>query len=107
MTILQNRSDFISRIFTDLSGRKFRLTFLVSIVGGEVRGRLVSAEPISTRPTLADLTNNSSYPCYVLPIICSEKIPDTKYVSSFAPVATPYFSIDFLINCQPTRAPAK
>jgi hypothetical protein len=105
---------FMSRVFCDQSGRQFRLTFLVTIVNGEFKGRLVSAEPLSNRPALAgevsfnssnsDAANNE---VFCLPIYCPVKVAATEYVHTFAEVVSPYFSVDFLINCQPTRAPSK
>lgn len=106
-----NQSQFISRIFSDATGRKFRLTFLVAIVNGEVRGHLVSAEPVSssdnqTLITNYQLTGAVSDGSFCLPIICNNKKPATTYVSSLKPIVTPYFSLEFLINSQPTRAPS-
>lgn len=101
---LQNQSQFMSRIFTDASGRRFRLTFLVAMVDGEVRGHLVSAEPISA--SVAQLSGTVSDGSFCLPIICNNKKPATEYVSAFAPVVSPFFSLEFLINSQPTRAPS-
>jgi hypothetical protein len=99
-----NQSQFISRIFSDATGRQFRLTFFVAIVNGEVRGHLISAEPISA--SVAQLTGAVSDSGFCLPIICHNKKPATTYVSSLKPIVTPYFSLEFLINSQPTRAPS-
>jgi hypothetical protein len=106
-----NNSQFISRIFSDATGRQFRLTFLVAIVNGEVRGHLISAEPVSkagSQSSIASyqLTGAVSTGSFCLPIICNNKKPATTYVSSLKPIATPYFSLEFLINSQPTRAPS-
>jgi hypothetical protein len=106
-----NNSQFISRIFSDATGRQFRLTFLVAIVNGEVRGHLISAEPVSkagSQSSIANyqLTGAVSDGSFCLPIICNNKKPATTYVSSLKPIATPYFSLEFLINSQPTRAPS-
>lgn len=106
-----NQSQFISRIFSDATGRQFRLTFLVAIVNGKVRGHLISAEPVSRTNNQVSITNYQltgavSDGNFCLPIICNNKKPATTYVSSLKPIATPYFSLEFLINSQPTRAPA-
>ena len=106
-----NNSQFISRIFSDATGRQFRLTFLVAIVNGQVRGHLISAEPVSksnnqTLITDHQLTGTVSHGGFCLPIICNNKKPATTYVSSLKPIASPYFSLEFLINSQPTRAPS-
>lgn len=103
-------SQFMSRIFTDVNGRQFRLTFLVAVVNGELRGHLISAEPLpSSSPIEISL---GSVSCAVnepfcLPISLAVKQPATEYVASFAPVASPYYSLEFLINSQPTRAPSR
>jgi hypothetical protein len=99
-----NQSQLISRIFTDQNGRSFRLTFLVTVVNGEVRGRLVSAQPLSS--SLARLPGAVCDGTFCLPITLSAKTPNTVYAPSFAPAVSPYFSLEFLINSQPTRAPA-
>lgn len=99
------KPQFISRVFTDTSGRQFRLTFLVTLVNGEVRGQLVSAHQIS--PVVARLSGEvSTGSILCLPIFCGGADPQTAYVPAFAPVASPYFSLEFLINSQPTRAPS-
>lgn len=92
---------FISRNFTDCNGRQFRLTFLVAIVNGELKGRLVSAEPIGSQLSLEGRSGS-----FCLPISCAEKKITTEYVPAYVPVASPYFSLEFLINSQPTRAPS-
>ncbi|MFA6294956.1 MAG: hypothetical protein WC666_00840 [Candidatus Paceibacterota bacterium] len=98
---------FVSRIFTDPAGRQFRLTFLVAVVDGEVKGRLVSAEPVSYIAAGANDQVPISNDQFCLPIFCDENKPDTKYIPAFAPVVSPYFSLEFLINSQPTRAPSQ
>jgi hypothetical protein len=97
---------FLSRVFTDCSGRQFRLTFFVAVVDGEVRGRLVSAEPISA--SIARLTGDASDGSVLcLPITCDSKKPATEYIPAFAPIVSPFFSsLEFLIHSQPTRAPS-
>jgi hypothetical protein len=104
-----NKQQFLSRIFTDVNGRQFRLTFLVAVVNGELRGHLISAEPLSSsRPieiSLGSVSCAGNEP-FCLPISLTENEPSTEYVASFAPVVSPYFSLEFLINSQPTRAPS-
>lgn len=104
-----SNSQFLSRIFTDATGRQFRLTFLVTVVNGELKGRLVSAQPVSVNQTSSlQLTGHvcNSSDAFCLPITFSDKKPATVYSPSFAPVVSPYFSLEFLINSQPTRAPS-
>ncbi|MFA6554159.1 MAG: hypothetical protein WCS89_01495 [Candidatus Paceibacterota bacterium] len=110
-----SNSQFLSRIFTDAVGRQFRLTFLVAVVNGELKGRLVSAQPVSantnnqTPITNLQLTGSvcDSSNAFCLPIVFSNKKPATVYAPYFAPVVSPYFSLEFLINSQPTRAPSR
>ncbi len=97
------QSKFISKIFTDCSGRQFRLTFLVAVVNGELKGRLVSAEPLAQTANV--LTGSVSDGAFCLPITFSNKKPATEYVSDFAPVVSPYIELYFFTS-QPTRAPS-
>lgn len=108
LTPCQN-PQFLSRAFTDLSGRQFRLTFFVTLVNGEVRGRLVSAERISeAAPRKPHLGSRTSETILCLPISCHCNIPETAYTPAYAPVASPYYSaFEFLIHSQPTRAPSR
>jgi hypothetical protein len=100
---------FVSRIFTDLSGRQFRMTFLVAVVNGELKGQLVSVQPISvshlqlTGETLNDLQTREGIVC--LPIYCPKKKAETAYVPGFTPVISPYTEL-FFFTSQPTRAPS-
>ncbi len=107
-TSLQH-GQFLSRVFTDASGRQFRLTFFVTIVAGEARGHLVSAQPVSTTVS-SQRRLGSTYSLqsdiFCLPIACPKNKPETVYVPFYAPEKSPYFSLDFLINSQPTRAPS-
>jgi hypothetical protein len=107
MLAVQNRPQFMSRVFTDQAGRQFRMLFLVLVIDGEFKGRLISVEPLVS-PSHAQLSGavSESYGIFCLPIYCPVKEPSTEYVPSFARVVSPYFSIDFLITSQPTRAPA-
>lgn len=100
---LQN-GQLLSRIFTDASGHSFRLTFFVTMVDGEAKGRLVSAQAISR----SDLGNEAAkvgplycLPCAPAPILSSFSALLSPYLQ-----VSPYFSLDFLINSQPTRAPS-
>ena len=40
------QSRFIEKVLTDRGGQQFRVLFLVSLVDGEVRGQIVSAQPV-------------------------------------------------------------
>ena len=98
---------FLSKIATDFSGRQFRLTFLVAVVDGEMRGRLISVEPVVQTVTNRQIAGTvCEYSNFTLPIFCTQNKPNTQYIPAFVPIVSPYFSLDFLINSQPTRAPA-
>lgn len=98
------RPHFIEQVFTDQTGRQFRLVFLVSSVEGKLKGQLVSVRPMEARPRRSVLGGETSVFC--LPIICRQNKTVTKYISSFAPIVSPFSTIEFLINSQPTRAPS-
>jgi hypothetical protein len=106
------RPQFIEKILTDAYGREFRVTFAVSFVDGEVRGRIISAQPLHDGSGLAlkgvraerKTSVASTMPC--LPVFFSNKASDTAYVPAYASTISHYFSLEFLINSQPTRAPA-
>lgn len=101
---LQN-GQLVSRVFTDAAGRSFRLTFFVSIVDGETKGRLVSAQEIG-KGEVGDKSYEQGS-VMLLPFACPKVISHTSYLSSPALFVSPYFSLDFLINSQPTRAPSR
>ena len=105
MLTTYTQSKFLSKVFTDCSGRQFRLTFLVAVVNGEVRGRLVSAEPISVSDTNHQIVGTVSDGMFCLPITFSNKKPATDYAPAFIPVVSPYTELYFFTS-QPTRAPS-
>ena len=98
------RPQFIEKILTDAYGRRYRVVFAVSYLNGEVRGHIVSARAIEAvlklsgqvTDTIGQLRLSGS---------CSSKEPE-EIVSPYAPIVTPYLSLDYLINSQPTRAPS-
>ena len=101
-------SQFIEKILTDRYGRQFRCLFLVALVDGEVKGRLVSARPIFTDVT--DVRHPSCDGCltskrFFLPIIRSPKKIFTERV--WLPIVS-YFALkDFsFVTSQMTRAPS-
>lgn len=106
LSLAQNNSQIVSKIFTDQMGRQFELTFLITIVDGALRGRLLSARPLPCPSLKIEGEVAAEFmPC--LPIICPEAIHDTAYVSTYAPVKSPYYSVEFLLNTQPARAPSR
>ncbi len=105
-TLALQHGQFISRIFTDTSGQQFRLTFFVTIVAGEPRGHLVSAQPISTAAHLRLAGSCASSEGFCLPSVCSKKEIETTYIPSYTPVVSPYTELYFFTS-QPTRAPSR
>lgn len=99
MLIPYSQPRFVEKVISDRSGRQFRMIFLVALVDGEVKGRLISIEPV-----ISSFRSAECVAC--LPTVAAKKIAETEYVSAFAPTVSPYFSLEFLINSQPTRAPA-
>lgn len=96
---------FIVRDYIDASGQQFRLTFFVTIVGGEARGQLVSAQPIfvSARPRLAGNVSKAS-PCFCLSTSFKTET-ETTHLRTYSPVVSPFTEL-FFFTSQPTRAPS-
>lgn len=105
-TLALQHGQFLSRIFTDLSGQQFRLTFFVTIVAGEPRGHLVSAQPISTASHLRLAGSCASSEGFCLPSACSKNEIETIYTPAYAPIVSPYTELYFFTS-QPTRAPSR
>jgi hypothetical protein len=104
------QSRFIEKVLTDRAGRQFRVLFLVSLVNGEVRGQIVSAQPIFETAKTASLPGRvyKGSPCTKLCLPCTKaaaKIIESK-VRPWSRVASPYYSsLEFFMS-QPTRAPS-
>ncbi len=101
------KPQFVEKIFTDQLGQQFRLTFLVTLVNGEYRGSLVSAELISKKAGLlkGNVESDISDTPVCLPIICEQKKGDTQYISSCKEILSPFNELFFFMS-QPTRAPS-
>jgi len=104
------QSRFIEKVLTDRAGQQFRVLFLVSLVDGEVRGQIVSAQPIETIKSArlpGRVSKGSPWTKLCLPAVKSiTKIVDTK-IRSWSRVASPYYSsLEFFMS-QPTRAPSR
>src|ERR1035437_5955779 len=104
------QSRFIEKILTDRNGRQFRVLFLVSLVNGEVRGQIISAQPIFERIKTASLPGRvvkmTSWTRLCLSCIkAAAKIIGSK-IRPWTRVASPYYSsLEFFMS-QPTRAPS-
>lgn len=93
----------ISRIFTDQLGQVFRLTFFVVMVNGELKGRLVSAQPIKANSQ--EFLQQDSHSILLLPVSCPKNITVTPFISSYTPFVSPFNEL-FFFTSQPTRAPS-
>lgn len=93
----------VSRIFTDTDGRTFRLTFLVAIVAGELKGRLVSVQALSASSCLRGEVCPS---VFCLPVSCSENKSHAEFIPAYALIVSPYTELYFFTS-QPTRAPSR
>lgn len=96
-----SQPQIISKIFTSGDGQQFRMVFLVVLVNGEVKGKLLSVQPLSNRAS--SVRGENTYPS--LPVFIQAKKIVTEYISSFAPIISPYSRLLFFTS-QPTRAPA-
>jgi hypothetical protein len=104
-TLALQSGQFISRIFTDITGQQFRLTFFVTMVDGEARGHLISAQPISTPARLRLAGSCSASGTFCLPIACPKKEVGTAYIPAYTPIVSPFTEL-FFFTSQPTRAPS-
>ena len=114
-------SKFVERIITSQTGECYRVVFVVSLVNGEVKAKVISAELISA-PTLklapvysntsgdSGASNSSDFSNVDLGVLClpcdSSLISSfATFISSFAPKVSPFTSLLFFTS-QPTRAPS-
>lgn len=112
-TALQS-GQFLSRIFTDQAGQQFRLTFFVTIVAGEAKGHLVSAQPLRYRSSTSRLalpgscasSTGSTGQIFCLPVACPKKEIETIYIPAYTPIVSPFTEL-FFFTSQPTRAPSR
>jgi hypothetical protein len=104
------QSRFIEKVLTDRAGRQFRVLFLVSLINGEVRGQIISAQPIFEGVRAVSLPGRvvkmTSWTRLCLSCTkAAAKIIESK-VKSWSRVASPYYSsLEFFMS-QPTRAPS-
>ncbi len=98
------QSRFIEKIVTDAYGRQFRAIFFVSLVDGEVRGRVVSIQPMAQSALALEGAVSDGALC--LPAWASNEEICTPYFAPVTRVASPYFTLDFFLSSQQTRAPS-
>lgn len=97
------RPQFIEKIIYDDFGHQFRVIFAVSYINGEVKGRIVSAEPIAL--IRGSVSARESFTCLQCATLAG-RAPIESHLINRKSFVSPYFSMEFLINSQPTRAPA-
>jgi hypothetical protein len=90
---------FIEKLFTDQNSQQFKLTFFVVLVNGEVKGKLISAQPMGKASSVG------SEQVLYLPISLSVNETVTEYIPEYVPVVSPYNEL-FFFTSQPTRAPS-
>jgi len=99
-------SQFVEKILTDRYGRQFRCLFLVALVDGEVKGRLISTQEIFGTVRLFQIRNSRTVPgrC-LLPIFHTPKKIFTEHI--WLPIVSYFAPKDFsFVMSQPTRAPS-
>ncbi|MDE1974993.1 MAG: hypothetical protein KGI49_00580 [Patescibacteria group bacterium] len=102
------RPQFVEKILTDALGRQYKVVFAISYTPeGSARGRIVSVQPVLSLSGNAITNNASASANLCLPCTLSDKGILTPYLSLFISTVSPYFSTEYLITSQPTRAPSK
>ncbi|MDD5165002.1 MAG: hypothetical protein PHG25_00465 [Candidatus Pacebacteria bacterium] len=105
-----NPSKFIERIITSQTGEQYRVVFLVTLVNGEVKAKVISAQVISApTPKLASGYSNKGsvgkVGVFLIEGSFAKVSADTAYVFDFTPEVSPFTSLLFFTS-QPTRAPS-
>lgn len=119
-----NKKGVFERVISAPDGALLRVRFEVYEVGGLLKGRIITVEPIISVNTVIpassermrgtklvpDSDRGAGIQDYVhnplcLPCASSNLQPQTSNLY-FLPVTSPYFSLEYLINSQPTRAPS-
>ena len=101
-------SKFVERIITSQTGEQYRVVFQVTLVNGEVKARVVSAELVQKRFQISDSRfenriDRSTILC--LPCATSKISNLRSFTPSFAFIVSPFTSLLFFTS-QPTRAPS-
>ena len=95
----------VTRLARDKAGRQFILTFRVYMVQGEIKAELIKAEPLaSTKPK--QISGRVSQ-CSIFAISgCARRAQPNSASVYGTNFVSPYFSLEYLLNSQPTRAPS-
>lgn len=98
MLILKPQVNIISRVITAESGELLRAFFAVVNVNGRVEVRFLGTRPLGAEMDLSEAP--------VALLECnSEQVFGESAIPSIQDVASPFFSLDFLVN-QLARAPS-
>ena len=82
------QTKMVEKVLTDRHGRQFRCLFLVALVGGEVKGKLIAAQPISNSFLPADYVPKKIFTEHIwLPIVSYFAPKDFSFVTSQMPRA--------------------
>lgn len=96
------KSQFIEKILTDRYGRQFRCLFLVALVDGEIKGKLVYIQQIYRHLTSVNSVNPIKL---CLPFFGTSKKIFTEHI--WLPIISYFAPKDFsFVMSQMTRAPS-
>ncbi len=102
-----SQSKFVEKILISGNGERFRVLFLVTLVNGEMKAQIVSAQPIlvsDNRLLISGNIQSDSNNRFALPEGRSRNTilsPSYQQLS----IVSPYIELYFFIS-QPTRAPS-
>ena len=99
-------SQFVEKTLTDRYGRQFRCLFLVVLVEGKVKGKLISAKEVSVAVGLLQVCSSPTATAEnLLPTIHAPKKIFTEHI--WLPIVSYFAPKDFsFVMSQPTRAPS-
>ncbi|HEY4496465.1 MAG TPA: hypothetical protein VJC04_03910 [Candidatus Paceibacterota bacterium] len=99
-------SQFVEKVITDRYGRQFRCLFLVALIDGETKGKLISVQKISGTVGLFWFRNSPTVPAkHLLSVFHTSKKILTEYAC--LPIVSSLIPKDFsFVMSQMTRAPS-
>ena len=95
----QQLNSIFERIIRDKNGVLVRVRFTVVQIDGTFQPQIISATPIVATQTQAEKP-------ICLPCINKQQVIAEDYTPTFVSKISPYFSLDFILTSQPTRAPS-
>jgi hypothetical protein len=100
MISLYTGSKYIEKVLTSAAGEQFRVTFLVSLIDGQMKAKVVSVAPLST-----EFAGSHKSKTILLPTFAEKVKSYFRYTPSPAPKIS-YFDSLFFFTSQLTRAPS-